>query len=112
MEFRDVEALDQHASLSIAADVELLARADMFVGSPGSSSVGRLAYYQMVGRARTGYMPPFIAVDGYALCCDLTQYCEDKAIHNRQSSWQECVVGIALLPHNMTIATEAGQKEG
>ena len=112
MEFRDVEALDQHASLSIAADVELLARADMFVGSPGSSSVGRLAYYQMVGRARTGYMPPFIAVDGYSLCCDLTQYCEEKAIHNRQSSWQECVVGIALLPHNMTIATEAGQKEG
>ena len=112
MEFRAIEALDEHASLSIAADIELLSRADIFVGAPGSSSVGRLAWYQMVGRSRTGSLPPYIAVDGYSICCDLTQYCEVDAIHHRQKSWFECSTGIALFPHNMTIATEAGQRDG
>ena len=65
MEFRS--DLDENAPFSLAAELELLSDADMFVGNMGSHT-SRMLYMKMIRAARTAVLPPFISVDGYGLC--------------------------------------------
>ena len=72
MEFRS--DLDENAPFSLAAELELLSTADLFVGSMGSHT-SRSVYMRMVSSSRTSQLPPFISVDGYGLSCDFTEEC-------------------------------------
>ncbi|KAJ1635774.1 hypothetical protein T492DRAFT_963887 [Pavlovales sp. CCMP2436] len=82
--------LDEHVPLSLAAELELLGHADMFVGSFGSQ-VGRSIYYRMLSRVRGGTMPPFVSVDGYGLCCDFREDCTAEDIQARARPMRECI---------------------
>lgn len=103
VEIRSDGRIGSEEILSAFAEIHLLGTADIFVGTL-SSNFGRLAYHLMMARARSNTLPPFITVDGYPLCCDLTQYCETaEAVEARQTSWAPCVYGIsASFPLNRT----------
>ena len=72
MEFRS--DLDEHAPFSLAAELELLSDADLFVGNMGSHT-SRMFCMKMVRASRTAELPTFISVDGYGLCCGFTDEC-------------------------------------
>ena len=80
MEFRS--DLDEHAPFSLAAELELLSRAHMFVGNMGSHT-SRTMYMRMLGQAKTAVLPPFISVDGYGLCCGFTDECTKGLVQTR-----------------------------
>lgn len=82
--------LDEHVPLSLAAELQLLGHADMFVGSFGSQ-VGRSIYYRMLSRVRGGTLPPFASVDGYGLCCDFREDCTEADILARGRSLRGCI---------------------
>ena len=63
--------LDENAPFSLAAELELLGEADLFVGNMGSHT-SRLMYMKLVAATKTAVLPPFISVDGYGLCCGFT----------------------------------------
>lgn len=88
VEFR--QNLDEHVPLSLAAELEVLSHADMFVGSFGSQ-VGRSIYFGMNARTRTGSLPPFVSVDGYGLCCDFREDCTEEDILARGRPMRECI---------------------
>ncbi|KAG8466704.1 hypothetical protein KFE25_008083 [Diacronema lutheri] len=83
--------LDEHVPLSLAAELELLGHADVFVGSFGSQ-VGRSIYYRMLSRVRAGTMPPFVSVDGYGLCCDFREDCTEADIVARERPLRTCIL--------------------
>jgi hypothetical protein len=88
MEFR--RDTDEHMPFSLAAEIELLSRADMLVGNMGSH-VSRIAYDKMVASSSTSQPPPFISVDGYGMCCDFTEECTVDNITRRNRPIRECI---------------------
>ena len=88
MEFR--ADLDEHAPFSLAAEMELLSRAEMIVGNMGSQ-VTRLIYERMIATTPTSVLPPFISVDGYGMCCDFTEDCSVADIEKRERPIRECI---------------------
>jgi len=88
MEFRS--DLDENAPFSLAAELELLSTADIFVGSMGSHT-SRSVYMRMVSSSRTSQLPPFISVDGYGLCCDFTEECTREQVRGRARPVRECI---------------------
>lgn len=88
MEFR--HDTDEHMPFSLAAEVELLSRADMLVGNMGSH-VSRIVYDKMVASTGTSQPPPFISVDGYGMCCDFTEECTVDNITKRNRPIRECI---------------------
>ncbi|EOD08229.1 hypothetical protein EMIHUDRAFT_453202 [Emiliania huxleyi CCMP1516] len=98
MEFRS--DLDENAPFSLAAELELLSTADLFVGSMGSHT-SRSVYMRMVSSSRTSQLPPFISVDGYGLCCDFTEEyglccdfteeCTREQVRGRARPVRECI---------------------
>ena len=88
MEFRS--DLDENAPFSLAAELELLSEAHLFVGNMGSHT-SRMMYMKMVASSRTGVLPPFISVDGYGLCCDFTEECSKRDIRKRDRSVRDCI---------------------
>ena len=103
VEIRADGGIGREEVLSAFAEIHLLGTADIFVGTL-SSNFGRLVYHLMGSRPRGASLPPFVTVDGYPLCCDLTQYCETRlAVEERQAVWSACVFGIsAAFPLNRT----------
>ena len=51
--------------------MELVSSADVLIGQQGSHTT-RNMYYGIVGR--TGYIPPFISVDGSSGCCEVSSW--------------------------------------
>ena len=93
MEFRS--DLDENAPFSLAAELELLSDADMFVGNMGSHT-SRMLYMKMIRAARTAVLPPFISVDGYGLCCGFTDACTRQAVRSRRRKARECIFSYGL----------------
>ncbi len=88
MEFR--RDLTDDVPFSLAAAIELVSSADMLVGNMGSM-VTRMIYNKMVGASATSSLPPFIAVDGYGLCCDFTEECSKDDIRRRRRTGRDCI---------------------
>ncbi|KOO30756.1 hypothetical protein Ctob_011571 [Chrysochromulina tobinii] len=93
MEFRS--ELDEHAPFSLAAELELLATADVFVGNMGSHT-SRMMYMKIIGASRTALLPPFVSVDGYGLCCGFTDECTKAQIRKRGRSIRQCIYTYGL----------------
>ena len=93
MEFRS--DLDENAPFSLAAELELLSEADMFVGNM-SSLTSRSMYMRLIASSKTGVLPPFISVDGYGLCCGFTDECTKKQIRQRGRSIRACIYTYGL----------------
>jgi len=93
MEFR--ADLDEHAPFSLAAELDLLSNAHMFVGNFGSHT-SRMMYYRMIGETKTATLPPFISVDGYGLCCGFTDECTRAIIRKRGRKLRECIYNYGL----------------
>ena len=93
MEFRS--DLDENAPFSLAAELELLSEADMFVGNMGSHT-SRTMYMRMIGSSKTAVLPPFISVDGYGLCCGFTDQCTKAEIRSRRRKVRECIYSYGL----------------
>ena len=93
MEFRS--ELDEHAPFSLAAELELLATADVFVGNMGSHT-SRMMYMKLIGASRTAVLPPFMSVDGYGLCCGFTDECTKAQIRKRGRSIRQCIYTYGL----------------
>ena len=88
MEFRS--DLDENAPFSLAAELELLSDAHMFVGHMGSHT-SRTLYMRMVATSKTAVLPPFISVDGYGLCCGFTDECTRAQVRSRHRKVRECI---------------------
>ena len=93
MEFRS--DLDEHAPFSLAAELELLGGAHLFVGNMGSHT-SRTMYMRMIGSSKTAVLPPFISVDGYGLCCGFTDQCTKAEIRSRRRKVRECIYSYGL----------------
>ena len=93
MEFRS--DLDENAPFSLAAELELISRAHLFVGNMGSHT-SRMMYMKMIPSARTAVLPPFISVDGYGMCCGFTDECTKSQIRKRRRSIRECIYTYGL----------------
>ena len=93
MEFRS--DLDEHAPFSLAAELELLSEAHLFVGNMGSHT-SRMFYMRMVGNTRTAVLPPFISVDGYGMCCGFTDECTKQHIKARRRPARSCIYTYGL----------------
>ena len=93
MEFRS--DLDEHAPFSLAAELELLSEADVFVGNMGSHT-SRMMYYKMIASAKTAVLPPFVSVDGYGMCCGFTDECTKQHIKARRRPARSCIYTYGL----------------
>ena len=93
MEFRS--DLDENAPFSLAAELELLSEAHLFVGNMGSHT-SRMMYMKMVASSRTAVLPPFISVDGYGLCCGFTEPCTRADIKARARKIRACIFTYGL----------------
>jgi hypothetical protein len=93
MEFRS--DLDEHAPFSLAAELELLSDAHLFVGNMGSHT-SRMFYMKMVATSKTAVLPPFISVDGYGLCCGFTEPCTRSSIRSRHLKIRACIYTYGL----------------
>ena len=88
--------LDENAPFSLAAELELLGDADLFVGNMGSHT-SRLMYMKLVAAAKTAVLPPFISVDGYGLCCGFTDECTKQDIKRRGRKIRKCIYSYGLV---------------
>ena len=79
----------------LAAELELISRAHLFVGNMGSHT-SRMMYMKMIPSARTAVLPPFISVDGYGMCCGFTDECTKSQIRKRRRSIRECIYTYGL----------------
>ena len=93
MEFRS--DLDEHAPFSLAAELELLSHAHVFVGNMGSHT-SRTMYMRLLGQTKTAVLPPFISVDGYGLCCGFTDECSKPQVKARRRKARECIYSYGL----------------
>ncbi|KAL1522345.1 hypothetical protein AB1Y20_017337 [Prymnesium parvum] len=93
MEFRS--DLDENAPFSLAAELELLSEATLFVGNMGSHT-SRMMYMKMVASTKTAVLPPFISVDGYGLCCGFTESCSIPDIKARRRKIRSCIYTYGL----------------
>lgn len=88
--------LDENAPFSLAAELELLGEADLFVGNMGSHT-SRLMYMKLVAATKTAVLPPFISVDGYGLCCGFTDECTKVDIKRRGRKIRKCIYSYGLV---------------
>jgi len=93
MEFRS--DLDEHSPFSLAAELELLSEADLFVGNMGSHT-SRMLYMKLVAAAKTAVLPPFVSVDGYGMCCGFTDECTKPQIRARRRDIRGCIYTYGL----------------
>jgi hypothetical protein len=93
MEFRS--DLDENAPFSLAAELELVSAAHLFVGNMGSHT-SRMMYMRMIPSTRTAVLPPFVSVDGYGMCCGFTDECTRPQIRKRSRSIRQCIYTYGL----------------
>ena len=88
IEFREDLNMDD-VSLSFAAELELVSRADMYVGAL-SSNYGRLMAAAISGR--TGTAPPFVSIDGHSHCCHVGEMCTPAGITKQGRTLRKCLI--------------------